>query len=380
MRALVAFALLLAGCSKVLGISDPTPVKGDGGTRDGRSDAMLDAPMIDSGPPCINAPIFGPEMSFDLGGTGVTIAVGDLDHDMKQDVAVALGDHVVILHGDGMGGLANPQTIDTAADGVLIDDFDFDGRNDLILWKIGGSLLVERRQDITGGAGMFLAEQPATGTYANIQTVKSGFLDANFIPDIIVKDDTQRIVLTSNLGTLGTFSAGPNLGTNEDVLAVFQIDTQHNDDVALLTPAGEVEQVLQNSNSTYMPPQTIATGVLGRGAAFGQIDGDALPDLVLTSASGGRIFTQAAGGTFTEKSGFVGGAGGPTLQILDIDNNGLDDLIVSGGIIQQCSGGMFSPIVTAFDVTPPVLFADLNRNNKPDIIRVEGTQLKVRIQ
>jgi len=240
-------------------------------------------------------------------------------------------------------------------------------------------LLVERRQDLTA-PGTFLAEQPATGTYTNIQTVQSGFLDANFVPDIIVKDDTQRMVLTSNLGTLGTFSAGPNLGTNEDVLGVFQIDNQHNDDVALVTPAGDVEQVLQNSNSTYMAPQAIATGALGRGAAFGHIDGDALPDLVLTSSSGGRVFVQQAGGTFTEKPGFIAGAGGPRLQVLDVDNNGLDDLVVAGGIIQQCSGGMFSPIVTTFDLTPPILFADLNRNNKPDIIRVVGTQLKVRIQ
>src|SRR5262252_7187082 len=114
MGLLIAGTLLAVGCSKVLGISDPTPTKGDAGKQ---VDAMLDAPMIDSGPPCINAPNFGPEMTYDLGGTGVTIAVGDLDHDNKKDVAIALGDHVLILHGDGMGGLANPQTIDTAADG-----------------------------------------------------------------------------------------------------------------------------------------------------------------------------------------------------------------------------------------------------------------------
>ncbi len=367
---------VVAGCSKVLGISDPTPAKGDGGTHDGK---LIDGTMIDSGPPCIAAPSFGNETSYGLGAPGATLAVGDLDRDGKLDVAIGLGTKVVILHGDGMGHFGAPQDLDTAADGVLIDDFSLLGDgNDLVLWKIGGNLLVERRQDNTTN-GQFLAEQPVSG-FSNIATVMEGQFDGQFIPDLVVKDGTQRRVITSNAGTEGTFSSGPTIGTDGDVVAVANIDGAGEDDIAIVTSTGDLQVAYATGGGNFAAPVTIASGVVGRGVAFAKIDGDALLDLVLTSPNGGRVFLQSAGGTFTEQTGLVANAGGPALQVLDIDNNGLPDLVVAGGIIQQCAGGMFSPIVTKFSVAPPVVFADLDNNGKPDLLRLEGTQLKVRIQ
>jgi hypothetical protein len=76
--------------------------------------------------------MFGPEMAFDVGGVGVGFAAARLDLGATLDVAVAVTNEVVILHGDGAGAFGTPSKVDTPAIGVASDDVDSLGFSDLV--------------------------------------------------------------------------------------------------------------------------------------------------------------------------------------------------------------------------------------------------------
>ena len=101
-RRLVALAVVVCapGCGKLLGISDPVPAdRTDGGGGDG--------PSVDSSPACVTAASFRPEQSFAIGATGTALVVGQLDRMPGRDVAIAVGNGIQIMSGNGM---ATPST------------------------------------------------------------------------------------------------------------------------------------------------------------------------------------------------------------------------------------------------------------------------------
>jgi VCBS repeat protein len=375
MRMLLALALLSGGCSSLLGIADPV-ASGDGGV-----DAQPgDGSVIDGPPPCIAPPGFAAPESYTLSGTPGLMATGDFDRDTNQDVAIALGTKVLILHGDGKGKLERPQELATAADGVIGEDFDSNGDGiDLILWTVGGASVVERRQD-PAMKGSFLPEQPL-GTFTGVRQVKVGFLDGAFVPDLSVQDDVELRVYTSNQGTRGTFSKGPTIGgTGDQLLAIKNLIGLDDDDIALVTPGGDLE-IAPQDNGSFGTPVPIVTGTSGFGAGFGELDGDPAPDLIVATPSGGVVYRQTAGAgpSFVRVPGVVAGVTGPTLQVIDVDHDGHDDLVVAAGIVQQCAPGVFSALVP-LPITGATLLRDLNKNGKPDLLRIVGSTLEVRIQ
>ena len=375
----------LSGCSKLLGISDPVAGDATGGG-DSRLDSPMDDAMIDSSidapPPCAAPNMFGSEMSFDVGAAATGFAVGKLDPGAALDVAIAVGTQVVILHGDGTGQFANPTIVDTPAVGVAIDDFDIDVRNDLIIWS--GNNIVERRQN-SAAPGTFLAEQPLPGTFQNVANAVIENFDGNFVPDVIVQDDVERRAFSSNLGTPGTFSSTNQTpgSAGDDLLLARDIDNADRSDAVFVDQAGNVKLSLGVSPGGLQAVATIAAGATGHAAAFGNFNGDALLDLVIATAAGGKLFLQNAGnpGTFTAAPGTIPGVIGSTLYVTDVNGDGTDDIVAPGSIVMQCPGppGVFTQ-VESINATAPVVLVDVNGNGKPDLLRLSGTSLIVRLQ
>jgi hypothetical protein len=393
MRTLVVLALVSGGCSTLIGIADPVAgrdgggdappadsrvadASGPNGDGDGDGDGGPDAGPI--GAPCIAPPSFAAPDTYPLSGTPGLIATGDFDRDGKQDVAIALTTKVLILHGDGTGTLGRPQELDTAADGVVAADFENKVRDALVLWTVGGSSVVERRQDPSVPGG-FLAPQPLAGPFTGVRRVLIGFLDGAFVPDVIVQDDAERRVYTSNLGTPGTFARGDAIGAAGDqVIQVANLIGVDNDDVVLVTAAGGVAIASQVS-SHYESPLQVATGAT-TAAGFGRLDasGDDDRDLIVATPGGGALYrrSDATAATFSRVAGAIAGVTGSTLQIVDVDGDGHDDLVVAGGIVQQCTPGVFSPLVP-FSITPSTVFRDLDGNGKPELLRIVDRTLEV---
>ena len=380
MRALIALATVSVGCSKLLGISDPTVGSGDARDDATPIDDAVDS-LFDSPPPCTTAPNFGAEASYALGATGTWLAFGNLDANTPNatiDVAIAVGTEIAILHNDGTGALGSPSVIATPADGVIVEDFTLDVRVDIIAWKFGGTSVVERNHD-TVTRGNYLAEQPLDGPFTGVASVRVGFLDGAFNPDVLVHDASERRVYTSNLGTPGTFSQEEVVGTAGDNLVVVQqIDNASNDDAAFIDQTGAVKIALSTGN--LGTTTTIGNGALPQAVAFGNFDGTPGLDAIVGTANGGVIYTQDTPGTFTPAAGTIPGVGAGPIQVLDVNGDATDDLVLRDGILLQC------PDTRAFTQHVPLALAgphqliDLTKDNKPDLIRVTGTNLEVRIQ
>ena len=381
MRALIALATLSLGCSKLLGITDPSVGGGTDARRDGRDDidAMIDS-NIDSPPACTTAAVFAPEATYNLAAPGTGLGFGNLDADTPgatRDVAIAIGTEIAILHNDGTGALGNPSSIDTPADGVIVEDFTLDARVDIIAWQFGGTSVVERQHD-TVTRGNYLAEQPLPGPFTGVVTVKVGFLDGAFNPDVLVHDASERRVYTSNLGTLGTFAKEEEVGVaGDDLVLVSDLDALSNDDAVFVDQAGAVKVSL--SSGSLGATQTIATGARPLAVAFGNFDDGTRLDAIVGTANGGVLYTQDTVGTWTEKPGTIFGVTG-AIKVLDVNGDLTDDLVLANGVLLQCPTTHVFTQFTPLAIGDIYEFVDLTKDGKPDLVRVDGSTLKVRIQ
>jgi len=380
MRTLVVLALISSGCSKLLGISDPggkggpDAPKGDAGdSMDGSSDDLS---------PCTPPPGFATPVTYPLSGTPALMTTGDFNHDGKQDVAVALTTKILILHGDGSGKLGTPQELPFAATGVIGDDFNEDGFDDLILWTVGGSSVTLGAQD-PQNAGTFLTEQPLPGPFSHLQQVKEGLLDGNAVPDVITQDEVELRVYTADRLFPGTFDKEDLIGmTGDRVIQLADFNNQGRDDIAFYATDGQVKIAPQVNGVMFGTPVGVASPATLSAAGFGHFDAGGTFELVVATPTGGTLFRQTAKGslaTFTQVAGTLADVTGSTLQIADVDGDGLDDIVVGAGIIRQASAGTFAPLA-ACPTKSSTLFRDLNNNGKPELLRIVGSTLEVRIQ
>ena len=345
---------------------------------------MIDS-HIDAPPPCTASITLATEVTSDVGAAGTGFVVGDFNNGGVDDIAVATGAAVVLLHGDNTGAFAMPVTIPTAATHVLVDDFDIDGDDDFVMWTAGGDSVTLRRQNRLL-APPVEAEQPLTGPFVNVQTVINGFLDGALVPDLLVHDDNGSRVYTAALGTPGTFQrTNTVVGTGADALIAFvQVDNTARAD-ALFVNGSDVKLSLQgnNGNDAFGPLMTIATDVEGRGVGLGQLDGDVLPDLVVSTALGLVLYRQTSPGTFTKHGVISPLRTTEPIVVGDVNDDGRDDLVLPTAAVLQCEAamaggaGVFTQ-VEAIAAAPPSALRDVTGDGKPDLVRLDGNSVKVR--
>ena len=389
-RTLVALTIVvcLPGCDKLLGIGDPKP----GDRPDGAGSGGDDGPVIDSSPPCVTAAMFGPEQSFSIGAPGTAIAFAQLDRVIGRDLAIAVGDGVQLMLGDNAGSFAPGTKIPAPAamqvDRLVIDDFDNDGDSDLVVWDEAGTGIAEIRQDRTTNPSTYLAPQPLTGPFTGLQAVVAGYLDgAVLVADLLVKESGAARVYTSSLNTLGTFipyaSTVPGIVGNDTLAAVEDLNGTGNEDAVFVSAAGDVKILFDAP--TFGTTKPIASGVRERWVGIGKLDEDASFDLVVGNGDGGVIYRGDGAGAFTQVPGTIASVTGPSIQVIDVNKDGKDDLVLANRIVYQCapatSGGpgvfsQFDPI----EGGAPALFVDINNDGKPDLLRIVGTELRVRVQ
>ncbi len=260
--------------------------------------------------------------------TYAPVSVGDFRGFGFADVAVAsyqLGVHV--LHGDWSGTIAGSSQVAGIFDalGAFGGDFDGDGDPDLVVTRQTGCPL---RQLQNNGSGVFstVGDVPCSGT--------------------------------------------PAWG------AVADLDASGTPDLVLVDPAGAALDVFLGDGAgfTALPPYT--PQVMPWDVALADFDGDAWPDLVVSSSNGGVAALQGTGnGTFASMGEIGGGAGAEIGVAADVDGDGLDDLIavLADGTVEVARNGgdgAFEATVPA-EIPPGGRFAaamDATGDGLPEIV------------
>lgn len=374
MQVLVALLPLLLGCSTLLGISDPSASGPKDGANDGAMDGDIDS-NVDAPPACTSPVAFGAEKSANVGAVGKGLTIGNFDGMAGKDVAVAVGTDTIVLHGDQAGGFSNPKGLGSVAGAVVTEDFDAMGFDDLVFVGVGGTTVTERLQ--TSG-GVFGTETAVPGPFTNVHAAFNAQLDGNLRADLIVVDDNARQVYTSNFN--GTFSKDNAFGSaGDEVVFAGDIDAGSFEDALLVDSTGKVKL----ASGALDAGTEVASGVTGKAVAVGNFDGDAIPDLMVARSDGGHLYTQnaAARGTFTEQPGAIAGiTGTQVLLVGDVNGDGTDDIITATHVVLQCPNTHAFTQVEAINAKEPVVLVDVTGDGKPDLLRLEGTALKVRTQ
>jgi hypothetical protein len=148
-----------------------------------------------------------------------------------------------------------------------------------------------------------------------------------------------------------------------------------------LTPTGTVPAQASSSGQLvrFLPPVIYGAGGAGANiVAIGDLNGDGIPDLVVSVTDDGVTVLLGNGdGTFQDPVSYYPGATFPfTVAIADVNHDGKPDVVVgdSYGIVGVLLGngdGTFQPVVvydTGANFTKSVAVADVNGDGNPDII------------
>ncbi len=369
----------------------------------------------------------------DKSHTPAGVAVGDLDGDGWLDALMAYGGGALVLLNDGAGQLvpAWGWTIDDAqmpdASAVALVDLDGDGDLDAFFGRDTGSSDSILEND---GTGRFVTRQvlpnsegaPSTGAFADFDgdgdldlfvattttnTDGSEVLENGSIGDgcrlYLQGDDGQFVDATANVPAEilygWTFQGSPIDAEGDGDLDIYMA----NDFGAWLGP----NVLLLNdghANFTVAEDCYCDLVMFGMGAAVGDANGDALPDLYVTDIGGPNLLVNAGDGTFYDATNALG-VGIPIdesltswgVSFVDINQDSFNDLAVTFGqlgqpeivdqlegnedwvdfeeqpdvlVVSDGRGGFTRPDTGWNDTwrTRAVAVGDLDRDGRPDLV------------
>ncbi len=292
--------------------------------------------------------------SLATANSSTAVATGDFNGDGKLDVvSLDYSSNLNVILGKGNGTFQTPIALNladgnTAYYALAVGDFNGDHLLDVAVWAINNSPgNTEVRIYLGNGTGSLTY----SGTYAapNSSTFAAGpnsivaaDLNGDGKLDLVGSTNYNGIYVFLGNGD-GTFQAPVNYGTGTTAgccsgVAVGDLNSDGKLDIAL--SANDGISILLNTGSgefgaaTYYP-SGVAGSATGDGIAIGDLNGDKLPDVVVTNENQGAIiFLNQGSGTFKESGTINGVPMGATDNVVlaDINNDKkLDIILVDGG-------------------------------------------------
>jgi hypothetical protein len=257
-------------------------------------------------------------------------------------------------------------------------DYDNDGRTDLLVVNFGGLILYHNEgngtfKDVTGPAGLTSRQAGISATFLDMD--RDGYLDL-FVANYLVFDPAIKPPAGANVPYPGplSYEAEFNLlyrnrgdGTFEDVseragiripghraMSVTPLDynADGNDDL-YVSNDGTANLLLAGDGRGHFEEVALQSGVAlnqfgqadgSMGASVGEVNGDGLPDLLVTRFGKASLYVNAPGGFFEDRivaSGILSvssqytGWGG---NLVDFDNDGATDVFIADGDAHYLKG------------------------------------------
>jgi hypothetical protein len=322
---------------------------------------------------------FQPLITYPVGGSAETIAIGDLNRDGLADLVVG-GDQVATLLGKGDGTFSSPVLYGVTPGFARIGYFNPD-----------------RNLDVVGGGGHDDGIVVALGTpdgafKAPLVYPVVDNLDSHDVADFdndgkadVVASGSQQLLFLRGLDD-GTFAEAISFDEpSARWMVAADFNGDRNSDVLLVD--GSVDVVLGNGDGTFQPPITIFVSAEALWPAVGDFNHDGHLDVALTAFVIGNdqliILLGNGDGTFQPERDYDTGEVPQSTVTADFNVDGNLDVAVSntvGGTVGVYLGhgdGSFDAALTT--LLPNALYsatADLNKDGNPDLV-VAGIGLQV---
>ena len=280
------------------------------------------------------------------------IAISDFNRDTKLDLAIANHEekHLTILLGDGNGGFAPAPNSPLAVEvkphvhGVATGDFNGDGNPDLVTDSWANDQML-----VLFGDGKANFRTP--GTYLNVgkrpyQRHRVADVNGDGKADILttnLEGNNVTVLLSDGSGGFKQPAGSPFAsGDSPFNFAVGDVNGDGKIDLAVVdSPSSTAEGhgkdgltvMLGNGNGgfTMLAGSPLATGKTPNRVAIGDVNGDGVNDIAVSSPDGNNItlFLMSSRGTVASSSTIAVGGKPKGLAIRDLNGDGKADVVTT---------------------------------------------------
>ena len=324
---------------------------------------------------------FDPPVEYAAHGAGYRVRVADLDGDGALDVALAINQFssASVYLGDGTGrlGARSEHFAGESPFDMVIADFDGDGHPDLLVDVCSGAGMVAVLQNAGGGrfGGGTVIPVAAGPTWLDV-----GDVDEDGIPDLVTGDTgSKTLTFVHGLGA-GRFEARVDSLVGDPLGAVLRdmdgdghLDVATSTTTALLVLRGHGDGTFDAPVSTPAPSGTIRF-------AIADMNGDGRPDYVVLTQQGAfdsiEVMLARGDGTFTRGTALAAGLYGGWIAIGDLDGDGVPDVVVThsaSSVVSVFMGHHDGMLGSRRDVSIPTvapfgLVRDVTGDGKADVV------------
>jgi len=264
------------------------------------------------------------------------LVLRDVTADGVPDAVIATDRGAAVLRGRGDGGFEPLAAIDlgAAASDLLVTDVTGDGIDDLILATPEQHRVHVLRGD---GGGRFAPASTINGS-API-ALAAGDFTGDGRTDVVIADAGDQTLRVFPGGAIGL---GSPATVTSDVPAARLIGADMNADgladlVALDTVTGSVRLLLGRGDGTFESSGRLEVGESTRGIAVADLNGDRLPDVVLTAPAAQAIVVGTNTSPVQVRVGDLNGDGG--VGVTDLNQLVAELFDGDGSSAESCRGG-----------------------------------------
>lgn len=331
--------------------------------------------------------------AFLAGANPSAAAIGNLTTSGYGDIAIATKTGVAILLGSASGtftrggpvAYAYPVPQFGAGAHLLLTDFDQDGKLDL-------AITTDHFADVYWGEG----EGKFSGADSYIAplyplAMLTADLAGNGRKDLVLAGQDGSMVALSNLGHRSFRAAMTTHSGQATGIVAGDFNSDGRMDVAVVnTPtckapcSGSVTVFPGTGQTWFDPGKRYGIGMHGSAIAAGDLNGDGVPDLVVTNATAGdhadvSVLLGVKGGGFAAARNYTLGSLSNEVFLADMNRDGKLDLVEDGGVALGKGDGSFGPLQPfpaglGFGQPYPTTFSmhlavgDVNGDGIPDVV------------